>query len=605
MRPWASDPEVFRRANELFRELRDSVFRRTDQLFARLLLFEWAAGVVVALVLSPRTWIGTRSEPHVHLLAAMVLGGAIVSLPVYLVRVRPGQQVTRYVIASAQMLMSALLIHLSGGRIETHFHVFGSLAFLGFYRDWKVFVPATLVVAVDHMLRGIFYPMSVFGIVNQAPWRWVEHAGWVLFCDAFLIQSARQNTREMWETALHQAGQEKTNEVIEATVEARTEELRLQQELFRRAFENAPIGMALVDEEGRIRNVNAQMTAILRFEREALVGKSLDDLLEDPASRPDDAEVRLRCGDGGRAWVLWRSSRLSEGEDGRPCSIVQLLDVTQRKKTEQALRESQRLESIGLLAGGIAHEINTPTQYVGDNLRFLQEAFASVDELLARLDGRLSEDQEADLDYLRSEIPSALSQSLEGVDRVAAIVRSMKEYSHTGGEDLARADLGRILENTITVSRNEWKYVAELSTDFDPDVPEIYCNRHELGQVFLNILVNAAHAVGDHLSPDGPPGSIHVSTRLAGDTVEVRISDSGPGIPEAIRDKVFEPFFTTKEVGRGTGQGLAISHAVVVKLGGMIDFETETGKGTTFRICLPTGVPDDAAVDREMVGAIR
>jgi two-component system sensor histidine kinase/response regulator len=211
------------RAESLFQAARQANYRRVDRLFAGLMCFQWIAGIVAALVISPRAWEGSNSHVHIHVWAAIALGGAITIFPVILALVRPGAEVTRFTIAVSQMLMSALLIHLTGGRIETHFHVFGSLAFLAFYRDWRVFIPATIVVAVDHFLRGFFWPQSVFGVLAPSKWRWVEHAAWVLFENIFLIQSCLVTTREMKEGAAKQAELESTRAAAEAASRAKSE----------------------------------------------------------------------------------------------------------------------------------------------------------------------------------------------------------------------------------------------------------------------------------------------------------------------------------------------------------------------------------------------
>jgi signal transduction histidine kinase len=269
-------------------------------------------------------------------------------------------------------------------------------------------------------------------------------------------------------------------------------------------------------------------------------------------------------------------------------------------------RQAHKLEAIGLLAAGIAHEINTPTQYVGDNTRFLQESFQNIFQVLkshesllqaARKHGlpaeliRNAEEtlKAGDLEYLFEQIPAAIKETLEGVDRVTKIVRAMKEFSHPGGKDKAAADLNKAIETTVTVARNEWKYVADLKLDLDPGLPPIPCFIGEFNQAILNLLVNAAHAVGDVArQKPGAKGLITVTTRRDGDHIEVRVSDTGAGIPEAIRPRIFEPFFTTKEVGKGTGQGLTIVYSCIVKRhGGSVEFETEPGKGTTFILRLP------------------
>jgi signal transduction histidine kinase len=272
---------------------------------------------------------------------------------------------------------------------------------------------------------------------------------------------------------------------------------------------------------------------------------------------------------------------------------------------EAQLAQAQKLESIGHLAAGVAHEINTPIQYMGDNTRFLEESFRNLDRVLtsygtlvdaADSAGLLPEAvqnarqtaEEADLAYLHDEIPRAIQQSGEGVERVATIVKAMKEFSHPGSAEMKAIDLNHAIESTLTISRNEWKYVADTATEFDPHLPVVRCLPGEFNQVILNLVVNAAHAIADVKTRGAEKGRITVTTRRDGGWAEIRVGDTGTGIPEAVRGRIFTPFFTTKEVGRGTGQGLAIAHTVVVKKhGGTLGFETEEGKGTTFIIRLP------------------
>jgi len=281
-------------------------------------------------------------------------------------------------------------------------------------------------------------------------------------------------------------------------------------------------------------------------------------------------------------------------------------DITERKNLEKQLTQAQKLRSIGQLASGIAHEINTPTQYVSDNTRFLKDAFADLMDVVTQQAGLLraarsgsvspeviravdESIRRADLDYLTHEIPLAIGHTLEGIDRIAKIVRAMKEFAHPGREDKVPADLNKIVETTLTVARNEWKYVADLVTDFVRSLPEVSCHPGEINQVILNLVVNAAHAIEDQVKQGRmPKGVITVVTRRKDGWAEIQISDTGGGIPEAIRPRIFDPFFTTKEPGRGTGQGLAICHPVIVdKHGGRIFFESEVGRGTTFTINLP------------------
>ncbi len=286
------------------------------------------------------------------------------------------------------------------------------------------------------------------------------------------------------------------------------------------------------------------------------------------------------------------------------------LDVTQQREVENQLQQAQRLESIGQLAAGIAHEINTPTQYVGDNTRFLQEAFTDLmpvlektgalvkcmaesadEEALGKSEAAAANDaiEEADVEYLVEEIPKALTQSLEGIERVAKIVKAMKSFSHPGVEDPTFVNLNEGIENTTTVATNEWKYVAEVELDLDPDLPNVRCVPGQMNQVVLNMIVNASHAIADKIDPNtGEKGKIRIATKGLGEEVEIRISDTGAGIPDEIIERVFDPFFTTKEVGKGTGQGLNIAHnVVVVQHGGSIRVESKVGEGTTFIVLVP------------------
>jgi signal transduction histidine kinase len=317
--------------------------------------------------------------------------------------------------------------------------------------------------------------------------------------------------------------------------------------------------------------------------------------------------------------------------DGRKCLLESFVDIARRKDAEnelaihrekleelarersEKLLEAQRqvlqgekLASVGRLAAGVAHEINTPIQYVGDNLHAISDFLVDLEAVVTKyreIVGLIKQtdaaqelvqkaetaEQEHDLDFVLADAPKAVSQALDGVQRVAKIVRAMKDFSHVKSAASSGVDLNRCLESTLTVARNEYKYHADLKTDFG-ELPLVECYPSELNQVFLNLLINAAHAIED----TGQRGLITVSTRGDGQWVEVTIADTGKGIPKDIRDKVYDPFFTTKEVGKGTGQGLYIARQiVVVKHGGSLDFESEVGKGTTFRIRIPLSPPPE------------
>jgi signal transduction histidine kinase len=273
---------------------------------------------------------------------------------------------------------------------------------------------------------------------------------------------------------------------------------------------------------------------------------------------------------------------------------------------EIQLRHAQKLESVGQLAAGIAHEVNTPTQYIGDNIRFLQQSFARITPLLRQHEQilRALQDnsatpalaasmrralEECDLNFLIEEMPRAIEQSLEGIHSVARIVHCMKDFSHPGSGDKIPTDINHAVESTLVVCANEWKHVANMVKHLQPGLPRVPCLPGELNQVILNLVVNAAHAIAGVLGAEPrEKGAITISTSQDGDWVDIQVADTGTGIPEAIRDKVFDPFFTTRPVGQGSGQGLAIARNVIVgRHNGTLTFQTQERIGTVFTIRLP------------------
>ncbi|HKW99844.1 MAG TPA: ATP-binding protein [Bryobacteraceae bacterium] len=390
----------------------------------------------------------------------------------------------------------------------------------------------------------------------------------------------------------------------------------------RSIYDSAIDAIVTVSCDGRITSWNKGAERMFGSTEAEAAGRPLAPFLAEASRKPYSDELdRVREGGTGKLLEL-AGLRRDRAEFPLELTIAGwttkrrafftsfIRDTSERRALEAQLTQAQKLESIGHLAAGVAHEINTPIQYVGDNTRFLDESFRNLDRVLksygtlvnaAEEAGVLQEEirqvlaaaEEADLEYLNEEIPRAIQQSGEGVDRVATIVRAMKEFSHPGTAEMKAIDLNHAIESTLTISRNEWKYVADVETDFDPQLPVVRCLAGEFNQVILNLVVNAAHAVADVKTRGSAKGKISIQTRRDGDWAEIRIGDTGTGIPENVRAHIFTPFFTTKEVGRGTGQGLAIAHTVVVaKHGGTLDFETEVGKGTTFIVRLPIdGLP--------------
>ena len=314
-----------------------------------------------------------------------------------------------------------------------------------------------------------------------------------------------------------------------------------------------------------------------------------------------ESGVRLLVGDCYR-YMRVRGRVVKRDASGEALRVIgTIVDIHEAMLRQAQAANASKLESIGQLAAGIAHEINTPTQYVGDNVRFLGDAFASVHKCIDDLTSLTSPGGESvsaisvraslsrvDMPYLCEEIPKAIAQSLEGIQRIAKIVGAMKEFSHPG-HDLTPTDLNHAITNTIAVATNEWKYVATIATDMDATLPPVPVIPGEFNQVILNIIVNAAQAIAAaHVADVASKGTIHIVTCHSAQWAEVRISDDGCGMPRHVQERIFDPFFTTKPVGKGTGQGLSIAHHVIVeKHRGTISVSSEVGRGTTFTIRIP------------------
>ena len=405
--------------------------------------------------------------------------------------------------------------------------------------------------------------------------------------------------------------------------------LRHERWLLNSLMATAPAHIYFKDCAGAFIQINQAFAAFLGVEStQAVVGLTDFDLFttESAEQSQQDEEVVILTGrpligkierstrrDGTSRWFSTSKMPLRNDAGTLTGTFGFSLDVTDQKQSEQdrallqiQLSQAQKLESIGMLAAGIAHEINTPAQFVSDNLTYvakgvakLEPVLAAYPQLLAALQsaGPLSAEIEpwvagtsqVKLEHLRRELPAALEDALNGMGRITQIVRAMKNFSHPGGDKLTPCDLNQAIDNTLIVCRNEWKYVAEMQTSLAPDLPLVPCLLGDLNQVIVNLVVNAAHAIADMVSKNpGTKGTITVGTRLLEGWAEVRVSDTGTGIPESARGHIFTPFFTTKQVGKGTGQGLALARSVIAERHhGTVQFETELGRGTTFVIRLP------------------
>ncbi len=597
------------RTAELFGEQQQNIVKHTDRIIVRLMACQWIFGVALALWISPRTWAGTDSQIHLHVWAALLLGGMVTVVPVLLGLLQPGRTLTRHAIAVGQMLMSALLIHLTGGRIETHFHVFGSLAILAFYRDWKVLVSASAVVYVDHLLRGIFWPLSVYGVSAAPIWRSMEHAAWVIFEVTFLIISIRKSLSEMRLVAERQARLESLKEGIEQTVAERTQELTRENQERREAQERLRKSQAQLAQAQQIAHMGSwewdlvENKAALSEETKRLYGRDTADW-DSPVEtcfervHPDDlprlkrtmaealrarqpfvCEHRAILPDGTERLMQGRGEILlnDRGEPVKMFGIVQ--DITEAKRAAQALnrsqeqlRQSQKMEAVGRLAGGVAHDFNNLLTVIGGYCALSQREVGETHPLQKNI----SEIQKA------SERAASLTSQLLAFSRKQVLQPRVLQLNDVvrGMEKMLRRLIGEDVELCIL---------------FEPTLGHVEADPGQLEQVLMNLAVNARDAMprGGRLTISTTNVEVDHTTKFRNRTLEVgkyvmlAISDNGMGMTEEVKARLFEPFFTTKGLGKGTGLGLATCHGIICQSGGDIGVYSEPGNGTTFKIYLP------------------
>jgi len=387
-----------------------------------------------------------------------------------------------------------------------------------------------------------------------------------------------------------------------------------------KAVEQSADSVVITDTEGNIEYVNPKFVELTGYSAEEVIGKNPSILKSGNTSEAEYKNLWETI-QKGKVWkgqfknigktgnVFWEKVTISpiKNDAGKLTHFLEIKeDITEKILVENQRLLSQKMESIGQLAAGIAHEINTPMQYVGDNANFLADSYSAMTKVFMDFNSFLEDGknysnneirefyqnkkEEMDLDFIFEEVPEALEQTKIGINRVTKIVRAMKDFAHPGSKEKAYFNLNNGLQNTVTISKNEWKYVAEMELKLDDNLKEILCLQDELNQVFLNIIVNSSHAISEKNQQNNSNelGKIIIETNKKNDTAIIKISDSGNGIKKSIIDKVFDPFFTTKEVGKGTGQGLAIVHDIISnKHRGKISVESEEGVGTTFIIELP------------------
>ena len=569
---------------EYFSSQKESIYRHTDFLFAPLLALQWLAAIAMSIWISPRAWTGTTSQIHPHVWAAVFLGGVICSFPLMMIWKRPGRSFTRHSVAIAQMCTSALFIHLTGGRIETHFHIFGSLAFLAFYRDWRVLVTGSVVVVADHLLRGVFWPESIFGVNSPDLLRALEHGGWVVFEDLFLFLSIRQSLREMHNVAAHQAELETLNTVIETKVVLRTAELSASEEKFRQLSAAAPIGIFQTDSSGRCLYVNCCLTEILGFSSEQVLGNGWTEALHPDDRKSVWQEWQIAAGSGHdfereyRVITPTQELRLVHVRAKAMRTIQNQLighvgtmeDITKRKlaETELAQARDAALESARLKSeflANMSHEIRTP-----------MNAVIGMSDLLL----------ETDLTQEQSEFARTVSSS---ADLLLTILNDILDFSKIeagklslGEEDF---DLRQVIEDTLELlAKNAYAKGLELAGLLPPETPtHLRGDPGRIRQILTNLIGNAikfteSGEVVVQVSEESRD-AIHVTIRL-------QIMDTGIGIAPETQARLFQAFTqadgsTTRKYG-GTGLGLAISKRLVEMMDGEIGIESKLGCGSLF-----------------------
>ncbi len=546
------------RSEELFRDHERAIYRRTDRMFAILMGCQWLAGIALALWVSPLTWVGRMSAVHPHVWSALVLGSAITVFPVALALLRPGEPITRHTIAVGQALWSALLIHLTGGRIETHFHVFGSLAFLAFYRDWRVLVTGTVVVAADHFLRGLYWPESVYGIVVRSQWRWLEHAGWVIFEDVVLVKACLRGVREMREIASRQAETEISGEhryealvnsmdgiVWEATAERMEFTLVSRQSEVvlgyppTRWTESADFWTSIIHpgDRDRVRAAFAEKVG---------------------AGKPFEIEYRIHDRSGRMLWM--RNAVTVIPSPGGPTLLRGVLsDTTERRKIEAIKND---------FISTVSHELRTPLTSIRGSLGLIAGGVSGPIPAKAR----------AMLDI-------ACKNSERLVNLVNDILDISKIESGRMVYKLKTLDLSGVLLRTVESNR---AYAQSLGVSIAVEDRArgalLVADEDRLTQVLTNLLSNAAK-----FSSRGSEVSVRAERRDG--ALRISVEDRGRGIPEEFQPRIFQKFAQADasdgRQGKGTGLGLSICKSMTEQMGGKIGFTSQVGQGTTFWVEFP------------------
>ncbi len=617
---------VRQRADELLAGYQHEIHTRTDRLFAGLMALQWIGGILFAIWVSPLAWSGTASRTHIHVWAAVLLGGLISLFPALLALLRPGRTSTRYTIATAQMLMGALLIHLTGGRLETHFHVFGSLAFLAFYRDWRVLVPATVVVALDHMLRGYFWPESVYGVMVASQWRWLEHAAWVIFEDVFLVVACLRSAVDLRETADRTAAlEQEVRTRQQAEIEARNSQARNDAIL-----DVALDCVILMDEAGRIVQFNPAAERTFGYTAAQAVGHELADLIVHGDRGDHWAALTgyLKTADATVMNQRLELTAVRKGGKTFPVEVViapissdgsamfagYMRDITERRRSEAALADYTR--DLEVAHETQRHDSNRLAALV-DELRITQrraeDATRAKSDFLASMSHELRTPLNAIILY--SEL---LQEEAEDDGGSKGSIADLQKIQSAGKHLLALIngilDLSKIEAGKMTLSRETFDVQGMVEELLDTVAPLVRMNNNTLTvqygegvgkmnsdlmktrQILLNLLSNAGKFTRD--------GAVTLDVARKTDgaqaVVEFTVTDTGVGMTLEQTQRIFDAFTqadvtTTRKYG-GTGLGLALVSRFCDLMNGSVTVDSRPGAGSRFTVRLPlesapVGVP--------------
>lgn len=619
------------RVRELLSISRNQNNQQVDRFFTWMMVLQYIAGIAATLLISPHTWIGGTSYLHLHVWFAVVFGAILSGVPIYMARTFPGSNVNMHVMAVAQSVWGALLIHFTGGRIETHFHVFCSLAFIAFYRDWRPVITMTVVVACDHALRGVVWPLSVYGVATESPWRWLEHASWIILEDIVLILSCLRGRRESEQVCHKQAELEALNAGFESKVEIRTRDLELARKRSDRlamVAKHTDNSVLVLDCKGRVEWVNQGFTRQTGYDAHEIIRKHPIDVLGGTESDPKSVAKLTQAQTQGREIDVEIKKYRKDGSvmileiEGRPIlnrlgEVVQYFqierDITERKKGEQErerlhhqLREAARAAGRADVAASVMHNLGNVLNSVTVSITLLREkltrseasqlskaanildqhssdlaAFITNDprgrhfpRLLRELSDTLAREKSSELNEINSLVSS--------VDHIRSIVDSqinIADHRHViESVSLQDAVEAAIEINEIGFSDQRLQLIVEIGT-----VDQVFADQHELTQMLATIIKNAQEAcMSNHFESH----RITISARCEDKMAIIDVSDTGVGIKEEDLQVVFQPGFTTKETG--TGFGLHAAAITATELGGSLTARSDgVGMGSVFQLRIP------------------